>query len=236
MDDAFGRMVLDYWRDEYDGSGRYRSHTGAIRDGHPEWYFGRTFDEETETAIEHVHAVGGTVHDAGCGAGNHALELQDRGLDVVGTDVSRLALQVARERGVDDVALADLRSPPAVANCVFLSGTQFGVGGTVESFRSTLRSLVDATGAGGRVAGDLKDPFAVAESRLAGREELETFDRDAGIAHRRLRTEYRDLVGPWRSLLCLTPDAARAAVSPTPWTVSELVHGDGPRYYLVLDR
>jgi len=49
--DAFGRMVLDYHRNEYDGSGRYRSHTGAVRDGHPEWYFGRSVPAETEAAL-----------------------------------------------------------------------------------------------------------------------------------------------------------------------------------------
>lgn len=236
MDDAFGRMVLDYWHDEYDGSAVYRSHTGDTRAGHPEWYFGTSFDAETEAALERVRAVDGFVHDAGCGAGQHALALQRDGSEVVATDVSPGALEVARARGVDRLARADLRSPPVVADCVFLSGTQLGVGGTVAALRSTLRSLAATTADGGRVVGDLKDPFGVADHHLAGREELETFDREAGIARRRMRTEYRDLVGPWLSLLCLTPPAAREAVAPTPWAVTGIIAGDGPRYYLVLDR
>lgn len=236
MDDAFGRMVLDYWRDEYDGTGRYRSASGATRDGHPEWYFTSTFSRESETAMDYVDPRGGLVHDAGCGAGQHALALQERGVDVVATDVSPLALRVAREQGVDRVARGDLRSPPVVADCVFLSGTQLGIGGTIDAFQSTLESLAAATTPDGRVVGDLKDPFDVAASHLAGREELTTFDRDAGVGCRRMRTEYRDLVGPWRSLLCLTPDAARDAVAPTPWRVTDVITGDGARYYLVLDR
>ena len=236
MDDAFGAIVLDYWNDEYDGSGVYRSHTGATRDGHPEWYFGSSFDRETEAALERACAVGGVVHDAGCGAGSHALALRSDGADVVATDVSPGALAVARERGIDRLARGDLRSPPVVADCVFLSGTQFGLGGTVEALRSTLRSLAAATTDGGRVVGDLKDPFEVADRRLAGREELVAFDREAGVGRRRMRTEYRDLVGPWASLLCLSPAAARDAVAPTPWSVTAVLEGDGARYYLVLDR
>jgi len=236
MDDAFGRMVLDYWRGEYDGSGRYRSASGATRDGHPEWYFGTSFTEESHAAMDYVESRAGLVHDAGCGAGQHALALQERGHDVVATDVSPLALRVAREQGVDRLARADLESPPVVAACVFLSGTQLGIGGTVDAFRSTLRSLAAATTPDGRVVGDLKDPVAVAASRLAGREELTAFDRDAGIGRRRLRTEYRDFVGPWRSLLCLTPQAARDAVAATPWTVRDVIHGSEARYYLVLER
>lgn len=236
MADAFGRMVRDYWRGKYDGSGRYRSHDGTTRPGHPEWYFGRSFDEETELALECVRAVGGTIHDAGCGAGNHALVLQDAGLDVVASDVSPQALRVARERGVEHVARGGLRSPPVVADCVFLAGTQFGLVGTVAAFRSTLRSLAATTSADGRVVGDLKDPFAVADSHLAGRAELEDFDRDAGVARRRMRTEYRDLIGPWVSLLCLTPEAACEAIAPTPWTVTDVIDGEGARYFLVLAR
>lgn len=236
MDDAFGRMVRDYWNDEYDGGAVYRSHAGDSRDGHPEWYFGSSFQPETETALERVRAVGGTVHDAGCGAGQHALALQNDGVDVVASDVSPGALAVAEQRGVERVVRADLRKPPIVADCVFLSGTQLGLGGTVEAFRSTLQSLAATTAERSRVVGDLKDPTGVADHHLAGREELVAFDREAGVGRRRMRTEYRDFVGPWVSLLCLTPAAAREAVEPMPWSVTEVIEGEGVRFYLVLDR
>lgn len=111
MADAFGRMLLDYHRDEYDGSGRYRSYTGATRDGHPEWYFGESFPAETEAALECFRTTDGVVVDAGCGAGSHALALQCDGVDVLATDVSPGALRVASERGVDRVA------PPTSVRC-----------------------------------------------------------------------------------------------------------------------
>jgi len=234
--DAFGRMVLDFHRDDYDGSGRYRSHTGATREGHPEWYFGDSFPPESEAALKRVRETGGTVVDAGCGAGSHALALQRKGTNVVATDVSGGALRVARDRGVERVARADLRSLPVVADCVFLAGTQFGVGGTVTALQETLSALEDATTEGGRVVGDFKDPFAVADDHVAGREELLDFDREAGVARRRMRTEYRDLVGPWLDLLCLTPAAARDAIDATAWSVTDIIEGDGARYFVVCDR
>jgi SAM-dependent methyltransferase len=234
--DAFGRMVLDFYRDDYDGSGCYRSHTGATRDGHPEWYFGDSFPPESEAALKRVRETGGIVVDAGCGAGSHALALQQEGTDVVATDVSRGALQVARDRGIERVARADLRSLPVVADCVFLAGTQFGVGGTVAALQETLSALEDATTESGRVVGDFKDPFAVADDHVAGREELLDFDREAGVARRRMRTEYRDHVGPWLDLLCLTPAAARKTIGATAWSVTDIIDGDGARYFVVCDR
>jgi SAM-dependent methyltransferase len=196
MADAFGRVLLDYHRDEYDGSGRYRSHTGAAREGHPEWYFGESFPVETAAALDRIRAVEGLVVDAGCGAGSHALALQRAGVDVLAVDVSPGALPVARSRGVERPVRADLRSLPAVADGIFLARTQVGLGGSVATFRKTLRALAAATTEGGRVVGDLKDPCAVADSRLAGREELLRFDRERGVAARRMRTEYRGLAGP----------------------------------------
>jgi SAM-dependent methyltransferase len=236
MDDAFGAMVRDDYHDAYDGSGRYRSHTGEVRDGHPEWYFGESFPAETEAALDRVREAEGLVVDAGCGAGSHALALQRDGIDVLATDVSEGALGVACQRGVDRLARADLRVLPAVADCVFLAGTQFGLGGSVGAFRETLDALAAATKPEGRVVGDLKDPFVVADHHVAGKAELREFDREAGVGHRRMRTEYRDLKGPWLDLLCLSPEAAREAVAPTAWSVSEIIEGDGARYFLALER
>lgn len=236
MADAFGRMVLDYWRDEYDGTAVYRSHSGETRDGHPEWYVDEAFDPATEAALDRVRQHGGTVHDIGCGPGSHALALRPDVERVVASDVSPGAVRVARERGLDHVAQADLRMPAVTADCAFLAGTQLGLGGTVDALRRTLSGLARVTASTGRVVADLKDPADVVEDHLAGREELVAYDRTSGVARRRFRTEYRDLVGPWVSLLCLTPSAARAALAPTSWSLTEVIRGDGARYFMVLDR
>lgn len=236
MADAFGRMVLDYHRGAYDGSGRYRSHIGSTRDGHPEWYFGQSFPDEVAAALDRIRGLDGLVVDAGCGTGSHALALQRDGVDALASDVSPCALRVARERGVDRLALADLRSLPARPDGVFLAGTQLGVGGTVDAFRRTLAALARTTGSGARIVGDLKDPLVVGDSHLAGAGELLAVDRERGVGCRRFRTEYRDLAGAWLELLCLTPAAAREAVAPTTWCVEEVLKGDGARYFLVLDR
>jgi hypothetical protein len=76
----------------------------------------------------------------------------------------------------------------------------------------------------------------VAASHLAGRDELVAFDRYAGVARRRFRTEYRDTVGPWLSLVCLTPGTAREAAASTAWSVTAVLRGNGAGYFLVLDR
>jgi hypothetical protein len=37
-------------------------------------------------------------------------------------------------------------------------------------------------------------------------------------------------------LLCLTPAAARDAIGATAWSVTDVIDGDGARYFVVCDR
>jgi SAM-dependent methyltransferase len=74
----------------------------AYRGEPPPWDIGRP-----QPAVERIAAGGGfrgEVLDAGCGTGENALFLAARGLDVLGVDWSRLAIERARmkaaERGV----------------------------------------------------------------------------------------------------------------------------------------
>ena len=47
-----------------------------------------------------LNLVKGRVLDIGCGAGRHSLYLQERGHDVLGIDVSPLAIEICKQRGV----------------------------------------------------------------------------------------------------------------------------------------
>lgn len=247
-DDAFGRMVWDYHRGAYDGGAVYRSPRGGSHDGLPAMYFGADeHSPETGAALDLVErsADARPVADIGCGAGQHALALGERGADPVGIDPSGLALRTARTRGVDRLLTGDLTTLPLGADAVdavFMCGTQLGVAGSIEGLRAVLREFDRAVADGGRVVADLKDPVEQAAAldsegiRHTDMDDLVRLDTDRGVGLRRLRTEYDGAVGPWVDLLLLTPAAAARAVEPTPWRLVDTLHGDGSRYYLVLER
>jgi len=80
-------------------------------------------------------AAKGCVLDIGCGAGRHALVLEERGLAVVGLDVSPLALEVARRRGLRHTVWASAAALPFAAasfDAFLLLGNNLGIGGTLE--------------------------------------------------------------------------------------------------------
>ena len=87
------------------------------------------------TAMRYVR---GRVLDVGCGAGRHCIYLQERGHQVVGIDVSKLAVEVCRRLGVQDVHQVPLgRLTPAYGefDSVLMMGHNFGLLRDTENAR-----------------------------------------------------------------------------------------------------
>src|SRR5437763_309883 len=97
---AYGRLILRYL-EEGAGIEIVEREGGFIDAGRygPAAYFSafRRWPKAERQAIRYAR---GRVLDVGCGAGRVGLHLQERGHEVVGIDVSPLAVEVSRRRGV----------------------------------------------------------------------------------------------------------------------------------------
>src|SRR5439155_21947315 len=103
LEDAYGRLIADYL-ETGEGIEIVERHDGFIdasRYG-PAAYFS-PFRKWPKAERKAMRLARGRVLDVGCGAGRVALYLQERGHDVVGIDLSPLAVEIARRRGVKDV-------------------------------------------------------------------------------------------------------------------------------------
>lgn len=125
----------------------------------------------------------GTVLDAGCGTGRVAIELANRGVEVVGADVNASMLAVARERAPhlewieSDLADLDL-------------GRTFDVvvlAGNVPLFTAPGTTAALVTGCARHVAAE---GALVAGFALDGRYPIEQYDRECDAAGLRLHERY----------------------------------------------
>jgi len=99
MKDLFGQALLDYQ------NGRYTEDiitSTSISDDDilPLPYLFRAFKDMPKLEQKALKLAKGSVLDIGCGAGNHTLFLQDKGLKVKAIDISKGAITVAKSRGV----------------------------------------------------------------------------------------------------------------------------------------
>lgn len=200
----------------------------------PAWYFDSTFTAGIEAMLARVLAVGGLVHDAGCGSGQQTLALDRDGFDVVAAAVSSGALG-SPEQWTSTTSLAgtSARRPSVRTAARFRDGVglrRHRCGGPVPASLDGRRNRRRRS----------NRPWTHRRVRrrtpASDRAERRTFDRNPALARRRMRAESWGPLGPWLYLPCLTPDAARGVVSPAPWSVTVIIPGEVARYPIVLGR
>ena len=105
--------------------------------------------------------VRGRVLDLGCGAGRVGLHLQSRGHDVVGIDVSPLAVEIAGQRGLADVRLGTLDGAvhdDERFDTILLLGNNLGLLAGEQQGRRLLRKLARVATDRGRILAGSYDP------------------------------------------------------------------------------
>jgi SAM-dependent methyltransferase len=232
--DAFGRALTDRL------NGRATSVVLERDDGwigieSLAWYFDapEAWSEPESHALEFVR---GRVIDVASGAGRVALALQERGHEVLATDVSPLAMDTCRRRGVARTAVAgieDVMSLGAV-DTVTMLGTDLALLGSAETAHRILRRIHDATGPDGRIVGSCGNPPATDPAHVAYAERNRRFGRLPN--HRVFRVRYRNLATPWFDYVFRSPVEMTAAVERAGWKVAAILGASSPQYTVLLEK
>jgi SAM-dependent methyltransferase len=177
------------------------------------------------------------VLDVGCGAGRIALHLQERGHEVVGIDISPLAVEVCRRRGIKDVRelpLTRVDSSLGRFDTVVMFGNNFGLFGNPRRARWLLRRLRGLTNEGARILGETRDPYDTdVQHHLEYHERNRQRGRMAGQL--RIRVRFLTYTTPWFDYLIVSPAEMKELVAGTGWRVSRNVR-DGVMYVGILER
>ena len=188
-------------------------------------------------ALEHAH---GRVLDIGCNAGRHALHLQQRGLDVLGVDVSPLSIAVARERGLNKaevLSIDELSAGLGPFDTILMLGNNFGLFGSAAKARRLLKRFRRLTRAGATLivetlnVHETEDPdhlAYLAANRARGRMSGQL----------RLRARYKHFVTPWFDYLMVSPAEMESLLDGTGWRVAKQYQGAGARaiYTAIIER
>jgi SAM-dependent methyltransferase len=235
--DAYGQVILRYFQT---GTGQeiVERDDGFIEAMlSPAAYFApfRRWPPVERRALRYVR---GRVLDAGCGAGRVALELQDRGRKVVGIDISPLAVQVARKRGVKDARVLPFHRVDATLgrfDTVLLYGNNFGLFANRSRGRRLLRRLLRLTTEKGRIVGGSVDPYGRDDPAHRAYHELNR-NRGRLPGQLRLRIRHRDSATPWFDYLIVSPAELEDLLAGTGWHVHRLVQDETPYYVAVLEK
>lgn len=194
--------------------------------GDPALYFSAP-QEWAECERAAMDRTEGRVLDVGCGAGRHALYLQERGHEVLGIDVSSGAVAVSRDRDIDarECNVADVRDLDGTFETVVMGGNNFGLVGTRARAPRILDALAAVTEDDARILAETRDVHATDDpDHLAYHELNRKRGRLPGAL--RIRVRFKRHGTPWFDYLMVSPEEMRRVLDPTPWHVADIVEPD----------
>ncbi len=108
MKDLFGKAILDYQTNN-SPEDLVTETSISEADEMPVSYLFRTYNEMPVLEQKALQLAKGNVLDVGCGAGSHALALQnERNLEVTAIDISENAVKACQLRGIENVKVANI--------------------------------------------------------------------------------------------------------------------------------
>ena len=235
--DAFGHGMLDYYHGTRTSLVIERDDGYFEPDVGLQQYFAdyRQWHDIDRKAMRYVR---GRVLDIGCGAGRHALFLQQKGHDVVGIDNSPLAIEVCKLRGLKDarpMQITRIGKQLGKFDTVLMLGNNFGLFGNPDRAKRLLKRLHGMTSRRSRIIAQSADPYRTdSPDHLEYHERNRQRGRAAGQI--RLRVRYHKYVTPWWDLLLVSKQEMADILDGTGWRANVHIETVNGLYVAILEK
>lgn len=154
--DIFGKALLDYQNGNYTED-LITSTNISDEDSLPLPYLFRPYNKMPKLEQKALQLCKGKVLDVGCGAGNHALWLIKKGLNVKAIDVSKGAIEVSRKRGVTNAEEKALLDETDSFDTILLLMNGTGIFQEIMHVATYLNHLKSILNPGGQILIDSSD-------------------------------------------------------------------------------
>ncbi len=235
--DAYGRQLLAQYEGREPTAEIVEREDGYIDTGSDPGAYFSTHRDWSATERQAIRHAKGRVLDIGCGAGRHALHLQEIGLDVTGIDSSPGAVKVCRLRGLRKVLLrgiADIdRFRPASFDTVLMLGNNFGLFGSASGARKYLRKLARITSEEARIIAGTRNPYLTSNPDHLRYQRLNR-KRGRMSGQIRLRVRFGKIIGEWFDYLLVSPEEMEGLLAGSDWEIERLIGSGEPTYYAII--
>ncbi len=156
MKDLFGKAILDYQTGN-DPEDLITETSISDPDEMAVAYLFRSYKDMPKIEQRALQLARGKVLDVGCGAGSHALYLQQNGLDVTAIDISPNAVEACKLRGLQNASVTDVLQMNGTFDTILLLMNGTGIFGTHKNCSVYLQQLRQLLAPGGQILMDSSD-------------------------------------------------------------------------------
>lgn len=222
MKDILGQAISDYYNFE-------RDHTLWVHDTFgpkvpmPVATYFRKESMMPELELKALELCSGKILDIGAGAGSHALALQDHNKNVTALDISPLAAEVMRMRGVDHVIAGDIfQQKTERYNTLLMLMNGIGLVGNIQGLRRFLQHARTLLLPGGQLLFDSSDVTYLYEDGIPV--------TDHYYGEIRCRYEYRKQKTEWFTWLYIDQHILQMIASDEGWHMEMIFEDDQDQY------
>ncbi|WKW47228.1 methyltransferase domain-containing protein [Myroides sp. JBRI-B21084] len=156
--DLFGKAMLDYIQNNQPENLITETNISEADEMDVAYLF-RSYKEMPNLEQKALKLAKGNILDVGCGAGSHALYLQEIGLNVTAIDVSANAIETCKIRGVNNAIKTDILEIDSTLKydtiLLLMNGT--GIFGRLKNIDQYLTKLKDLLTEKGQILIDSSD-------------------------------------------------------------------------------
>ena len=186
-----------------------------------------------------VKSVKGRILDVGCGAGRHALYLQEKNFAVTGIDNSPGAIRVCKLRGLKHALVRSIsdahKFKPASFDTIIMMGNNFGLFGNLENARAILKKFARITAPDARIIAKTLNPYITDNPHHPPYARANRRRGRLG-GQIRMRVRYGKSIGEWFDYLFVSPEEMREILSGTDWHIEELLNAEEANYVAVIQK
>jgi len=236
-EDAYGQEMWAYYNGERSFEIVERD-DGYIDIGPETSVYFSSYEDWSPHEKKAMEFVKGRVLDVGCGAGRHSLYLQEKGFDVLGIDISPLAIKVCKLRGLrkaEVMAIEDLKFKPESFDTIIMMGNNFGLFGCFKKARRLLKRFHKMTSKNALIIAETRDPY---KTKNPAHLEYHEFNRKRGrmSGQLRIRIRFRRYATRWFDYLMVSKDEMNEILKGTGWRVKEFIDSGGPSYIAIIEK
>ncbi|HVH15676.1 MAG TPA: class I SAM-dependent methyltransferase [Candidatus Angelobacter sp.] len=236
--DAYGHQLYDFFR------GRQVVEVVERDDGLidpsealPKYYLSEYKDWTPREKLA-AQYVRGRVLDIGCGGGRWSLYLQKKGQDVLGIDISSLAVKVCRQRGLRNVmvkSISDIDSGLGKFETILMMGNNFGLFGNPKQAKRLLKRFHYMTSPGARIIAESLDIYKPPVDPVHRQYHLRNRRLGRMPGQVRIRIRYSVYTSPWFDYLLVSKSEMKWILRGTGWEIERFIESEkGPAYVGVI--